>query len=60
MQSLLPLVTEPESALQSVIRRRLRDYEGENMTSNNRCGIMDTFSPHINVSCHEYLEWCGS
>jgi len=51
MQSLPPSGIEPEPALQSVIRRKSGDHEGQNMADNNRCGIVDTFSPHISAIC---------
>ena len=51
MQSLLSSGIEPEPARQSVIWRRSGDHEGQNMADNNRCGIVDTFSPHINAIC---------
>ncbi len=51
MQSIPSLAIEPEPALQSVIWRRSGYHEGQNMADTNRCGIMDTFSPHINAIC---------
>ena len=51
MQSFSSSGTEPEPALQSVIWRGSGDHEGEGMADNNGCGIMDTFSPRINVIC---------
>jgi hypothetical protein len=50
MQSLPPLAFETEPALQSVIWRKSGDHECQNMADNNRCGIMDTFSPPISVT----------
>ncbi len=51
MQSLPSSGIEPEPALQSVIRRKSGDHGGQNMADNNRCRIMDTFSPHISTVC---------
>ena len=51
MQSIPSLAIEPEPALQSVIWRKSCNHEDQNMADNNRCGIMDTFSPHINTIC---------
>ena len=51
MQSLPSSGIEPEPALQSVIRRKPGVHEGQDKADNNRCGIMDTFSPHINTTC---------
>jgi hypothetical protein len=48
VQSLPSLGIEPGPALQSVIWRKSGDREGQNMAGNNRCGMIDTFSPHIN------------
>jgi len=51
MQSFPSSGIEPEPALQAVIRRKSGDHEGQNMADNNRCGIVDTFSPHISAIC---------
>jgi len=59
MQSLPSSGIEPEPALQAVIWRKSGDHEGQNMADNNRCGIMDTFSPHIKRDLRDYPASCG-